>query len=210
MAVEDDPVAQMVLEAALKSLGHEVVLAVDGPSAWAALQDGSVQVVVSDWLLPGFDGLDLCRLLRARGGDYVYFILLSKQSATEQNEDLASEAGVDDLLQKPLNTRDLKSRLRVAQRILGFTQQVMQLESILPVCSYCKSIRDDENYWQRIEVYLTKQTGSQISHGIFPSCYASKVQPELDNMGIKSTVPNVERVKRPRPIAGAGDQISGP
>jgi len=194
LAVEDDPVALMVLEAELKSLGHEVVLATDGTTAWSAMQDGTVQVVVSDWLLPGIDGLDLCRRLRQRQGDYVYFILLSRQSATDQNEDLASDAGADDFLQKPLDSRELKSRLRVAQRIIDFTQQVMQLESILPVCLYCKSIRNDENYWQQLEVYLARQTGSQISHGICPSCYDKKVVPELGKMGIKAP-PRVDRVK---------------
>jgi sigma-B regulation protein RsbU (phosphoserine phosphatase) len=180
LAVEDDPVAQLVIESALKSLGHEVLLAVDGNRAWELLADRSVRVVVSDWRLPGLDGLDLCRLIRGRGGDYVSFILLTQLTASEVNIDAAIEAGVDDFLTKPVNIRDLKLRLHAAERVLGLNSQVRQLEGFLPICAHCKKIRDDRNYWQQIESYLNARTGTRFSHGICPECYEKITVPELE------------------------------
>ena len=77
LIAEDDTIASRVLEAALRKLGHEVLVAKDGESAWEILQTESVRAVVSDWQMPRLDGLDLCRRVRKREGDYVYFILLT-------------------------------------------------------------------------------------------------------------------------------------
>lgn len=81
LAVEDDPVARSVLRQALKRLGHESVEATDGEGAWALLQHEPVRVVVSDWIMPRSDGLDLCRRIRSRvGSEYIYFILLTSRA----------------------------------------------------------------------------------------------------------------------------------
>jgi tetratricopeptide (TPR) repeat protein len=60
--------------------------------------------------------------------------------------------------------------------------QVKQLQSLLPICSYCKSIRDDDNYWQSVEGYISKNTGTEFSHGICPGCYEKVVKPQLEEM----------------------------
>lgn len=185
LAVEDDPVALMVLEAALKSLGHEAVLASDGEAAWRALSDPELRTVVSDWRLPSLDGLELCRRIRQRGGDYVCFILLTQLSATDENVDAALAAGVDDFLTKPVNVRELKVRLHVAQRLSGLTTEVRQLEAILPICGYCKKIRDDRNYWQQLESYLHAHTGAAFSHGVCPDCHQRHVVPMLRAAGVE-------------------------
>lgn len=184
LTVEDDSVAQLLLESALRYLGHEPIVVANGEAAWAALKDKSVRVVVSDWLMPGTDGLELCRRVRARGEDYIYFILLTQQSANEANQSAAVEAGVDDFLTKPVNPRELWMRLRVAERILGYTQQVQQLESFLPICSYCKNVRSDKNYWQQIESYLHTHSGTKFSHGVCPECVEKHVRPMLRAAGI--------------------------
>lgn len=187
LAVEDDPVAQLVLEASLRQLGHNVVLASDGADAWARLQaDAEVRAVVSDWLMPGLSGLELCARIRAREQDYVYFILLTQQSATDANHEEALTAGVDDFLVKPINQRELRMRLRVAERMVGYTRQVRQLESCLPICSYCKNVRDDQDYWQHIEAYLHRHTGTSFSHGVCPDCYEEKLRPELRAAGLEA------------------------
>ena len=184
LIAEDDTVASRVLEAALLKLGHEALVANNGESAWEILQTESVRAVVSDWQMPRLDGLDLCRRIRKREGDYVYFILLTHMEASEKNLQEATDAGVDDFLAKPINSNQLWMRLRVAERILGFTTEVRQLESFLPICGYCKKVRDDQNYWQQIEQYINTRTGTNFSHGVCPDCIEKVLKPQLAKLGI--------------------------
>ncbi len=185
LIAEDDLIASRVLEAALVKLGHEPLVTEDGEGAWELLQEQPVRVVVSDWKMPRLNGLELCQRIRAREGDYIYFILLTQMAATEKNLQLATEAGVDDFLGKPIDSGQLWMRLRVAERILHITTEVKQLESILPICGYCKKVRDDGNYWQQIEQYFKARTGTNFSHGICPDCMEKMVKPQLDRLGIK-------------------------
>jgi sigma-B regulation protein RsbU (phosphoserine phosphatase) len=196
LTVEDDLVARAVLRQALRRLGHEALEASDGEAAWEIIQkQEGVRVVVSDWTMPNSDGLTLCRNIRSRvGAEYTYFILLTSRDATEENQTVAADAGVDDFLSKPLDFAELWMRLRVAERILRYTTQVRQLEEMLPICSYCKKIRDDQNYWRQLEGYISERTGSDFSHSVCPDCYTSQVMPEIQKMkSAAKPKPSVER-----------------
>lgn len=183
LAVEDDAVQRRVLVQALKQLDYDVVAATDGEDAWKKLQDEPIRLIVSDWMMPGIDGLELCRKIRERPReDYVYFILLTSVDASEANQREAADAGVDDFLTKPLKFNELWMRLRVPGRILGYTRQLQQLEELMPICSYCKKIRDDKNYWQQIEGYINERTGSEFSHSVCPDCYQRVVLPEIEKI----------------------------
>ena len=194
LAVEDDILARKIICRSLRRLGHEVIEAADGEEAWTHLQSGGVRVVVCDWMMPRLDGLELCRRIRARmGTEYVYFILLTGNSASDENQRTAAEAGVDDFLTKPLDPQEMWMRLRVAERILRYATQVSQLETFLPICSYCKKIRDDKNYWQQIESYINKRTGTDFSHSVCPDCYQRVIVPELEKLRAATSVPHAER-----------------
>ena len=118
-------------------------LARDGEEGWKSVCEFPRRLVFSDWKMPGLDGLELCRHIRERGGDYTYFILLSNLANSAENLDQAMEAGADDFLAKPAKPTELKARLRVAERILNYATQVRQLQGIIPVCGYCRKMRDD-------------------------------------------------------------------
>lgn len=194
LAVEDDPVSRAVLRLTLRKLGHEVIEAADGAEALRLVGETAVRVVVSDWMMPEVDGLELCRRLRARPGtEYVYFILLTARSADVENQREAIEAGVDDFLTKPLDSQEIWMRLRVAERILRFATQVRQLEAFLPICGYCKKVRDDGNYWQQIESYINARTGTDFSHSVCPECYNRVVLPELEKLRANAAKPHAER-----------------
>ncbi len=196
LAVEDDILARKIICRSLRRLGHEVIEAADGEEAWALLQAGGIRVVVCDWMMPRLDGLELCRRIRAKiGAEYVYFILLTGNSASDDNQRAAAEAGVDDFLTKPLDPQEMWMRLRVAERILRYATQVSQLETFLPICSYCKKIRDDKNYWQQIESYINKRTGTDFSHSVCPDCYQRVILPELEKLRAASAVPHAERTR---------------
>ncbi len=195
--VEDDPLAATLLAALLKSLGHEARLASGGEMAWEQLRQEPVRVIISDWMMPDLDGLELCKRIRGEGGDYTYFILLSNVSATGENLDQAMAAGVDDFLGKPAKLAELKARLHVAERILNYATQVRQLQEIIPICGYCRKLRDDRNYWSQVEEYLSQQTGASFSHGVCPDCYDKVLVPQMQKMGVEPPpYPQVRRVER--------------
>lgn len=198
LLVEDDPVALAVLEEFVITLGHEVATATDGWEAWTLLGREPIRVVVCDWTMPNMDGLDLCRRIRDSGEEYVYFILLTSAAGSNQNRDQALHAGIDDFLSKPIEIQDLKMRLHVAERILHFTTHIRQLESFIPICSYCKNVRDDQSYWQQIESYIGNRTGSKFSHSVCPACHEKYVEPQLRALKIAHAISGPE-VARPVP-----------
>jgi sigma-B regulation protein RsbU (phosphoserine phosphatase) len=180
LIAEDDPVASKILRLSLEQVGHEVIVVTDGAAAWERFLVEPVSVVVSDWMMPEVDGLQLCRRIRERvERDYTYFILLTANHAGRDNLAQAMEAGIDDFLQKPLDREAIWMRLRVAERILGFTRQIRQLGELLPICSFCKKIRDDGTYWKQFESYIQEHTGSNFSHGVCPDCFEQQMK-ELD------------------------------
>ena len=179
LIAEDDPVAAKILQRALENFGHQVIATRNGDEAWATFDRDPVRVVVSDWFMPGLDGLALCRKIRERPKTpYTYYILLTSHETSPENYDLATAAGVDDFLTKPLDRPTIRMRLRVAERILTFATEIRQLKDLIPICSYCRKIRNDENYWQMVETYIGEQTGSNFTHGICPECH-SKLLEEL-------------------------------
>jgi YesN/AraC family two-component response regulator len=88
-------------------------------------------------------------------------------------------AGADDFMTKPFDQDTLQTRLRVAERILSLQAEVKQLEGLLPICSYCRRIRDEDEEWTGIEQYIARRTDANFTHGICPACYDTYLQPEL-------------------------------
>jgi sigma-B regulation protein RsbU (phosphoserine phosphatase) len=196
LAVEDDNMSMAILRRSLERLGHDVIEARDGEEAWSAWLAEKPRVAVSDWQMPRLDGLTLCKRFRAQqGNEYIYFILLTATGATVANRRAAAEAGVDDFLTKPIDMSKLWMRLRVAERILKYTTQMHRLEEMMPMCSYCKKIRDDQNYWQQIESYINERTGTEISHSVCPDCYQRVVMPELARLKAKARAPVARRTR---------------
>jgi CheY-like chemotaxis protein len=170
LIAEDDTVSRLVLEAMLRRAGHEVVATEDGLRAWNAWRNEPHPIVISDWQMPGLDGLELCRSIRQMSGvGYTYVVLLTAHGG-KANYLEAMDAGVDDFLTKPPDEEALMARLRVGERILGLRQHVKRLEGILAICSYCKKIRDQDTQWNQMESYVTQHSEAQFSHGICPEC----------------------------------------
>lgn len=132
LVAEDDPVSALVLRRALERLGHSVSAATNGDDALNLFRRQPCSAVVSDWMMPGMDGLELCGRIRALAPErYTYLLLLT---AKTQREDrlMALAAGVDDFLTKPIDLADLTARIRVAERITTWQQQLQETnESLL-------------------------------------------------------------------------------
>jgi phosphoserine phosphatase RsbU/P len=177
LMAEDDPVSARILEAALTKFGYDLVLARDGAEAWDEFDREPVRVIVSDWMMPRLDGLALCEKVRARPETpYTYFILLTANHTSPSNYELASAAGVDDFLVKPLDREAIRMRLQVAERILKYTAEIRRLQEMIPICVYCRKVRDGNDYWDKVENYIQKETGSQFSHGACPQCYENEIE----------------------------------
>jgi len=177
LIAEDDQIATKVLRLTLQKLGHEVIAASTRLEAWELFNQEPVRVIVSDWMMPGLDGLELCRRVRDRPQTlYTYFILLTAAHTGADDYTLAMDSGVDDFLTKPFDREMLRTRLFVASRILRYTSEIGILRDLIPMCSYCNKVRDGEDYWQRVETYIRDRTGSRFSHGVCPDCYDQQVK----------------------------------
>lgn len=186
LIAEDDPGSRLLLARTLENLGHEVVATEDGRQAWAAIQREHFPILILDWMMPGFDGPDLCRMIRKVSRDHYSYIIMLTARSGKANYLEAIRAGADDFLTKPFDQDLLAARLHVAERILGLRQHVQRLEGLLPICSYCKSIRDDEGNWQALEHYIGTRSEAQFTHGICPVCYETHVKPELEEWARQS------------------------
>jgi DNA-binding response OmpR family regulator len=182
LVAEDDSVSRRLLTVTLEGLGHEVTGAPDGREAWGEFEKSPFPVVISDWMMPEMDGLELCRRIRAADHTkYTYVILLTALGGKGHFLQ-GMDAGADDFLMKPLDPAELRVRLRVAERLLGLQAEVRQLEGLLPICSYCKRIRDEKNEWTRIETYIASRTDATFTHGVCAECREKVLQPELDRL----------------------------
>ena len=171
LVADDDRTSRALLHGALLKLGYEVVEASSGASAWDKLLDSGARMVVSDWVMPDIDGLELCRRVRAlRDRPYTYFILLSGQRIGDAHHAKAMDEGVDDFLLKPLDVDTLRMRLRVGERIVRLNERVRTLEGILPMCAYCRRIRDEKGSYSNLEEFVSDKTSARFSHGVCPDC----------------------------------------
>lgn len=180
--VEDDKTTRRLLENVISMLGYDLVSHEDGAEAWESFQTERPEIVISDWMLPGMDGLELCRGLRQSMKEtYTYFVLVTAQKRSRPNLEQAIIAGVDDFLKKPISSEEIWNRLRVAERILNFTHQVRRLESLIPICCYCKKVRHDGDLWEQIELYVNERTGADFTHSICPNCMDTHVRPQMES-----------------------------
>ena len=181
LVVDDDPTLRFILEGTLTKLGHQVALAKDGIEGLRFFEKCHVPLVISDMLMPGMDGLELCRRIRkANRSQYTYIILLTAVEGRAGYLD-GMQAGADDFLTKPFDKEMLTARLAVAERILSLQSQVKHLAGLLPICSLCKKVRDDQNYWHQVETYIAQHTDATFTHSYCPDCF-KKLMSELEEM----------------------------
>ncbi len=197
IAADDDPVARKILEVSLTKWGFEPVMARDGDEAWAEIQarSGSLLMIL-DWMMPGMDGPEICRRVRpSKQHEGSYIILLTSREGSDALV-AGLEAGADDYVTKPFLAAELHARIQVGVRVVELQQtlaaryaelkraldEVHQLQGLIPICTYCKRIRDDSNYWQAVESYVGSRAAVEFSHGICPECHEKHIKPQLEEL----------------------------
>jgi CheY-like chemotaxis protein len=194
---DDDRLSRTLIARHLEELGHAVTAVASAYEALRLLDTGAHPLLISDWVMPELSGLELVRRVRARelqrvaegqGRRYTYLILLTARSDRQSFLD-GMEAGADDFLTKPFDQDQLFARLRVAERIMGMHEELRRLSGLLPICSFCKRIREGDApapgsppEWVPIESYVSHRSGASFSHSICPECYESRIRPQLDEL----------------------------
>jgi len=186
LVADDDPITATALAGALRRLDLDVSVAADGALAWQIIEGANQpSLAIVDWMMPGVDGLELCRRIRAAPAHaHMYVLLLT---ARDSRADIVAglEAGADDYLVKPFDVHELRARVHTGLRILSLQKDlaeqiamlketianVKQLKGLLPMCSYCKKIREDAGYWQQLETYISEHSDAEFSHGVCPTCF---------------------------------------
>jgi sigma-B regulation protein RsbU (phosphoserine phosphatase) len=197
LIAEDDAVSRRVLEATLVKWGYEVVVTTDGQQALDALkQPDAPSLAILDWMMPGLDGSEVCRRAREAVGNRLLYIFLLTAKGSKEDIVEGLTAGADDYVVKPFDRAELQARLNVGERILRLQAELAKrvqelelalskvnlLQGLLPICCYCKKIRDDQNYWRQVEGYIAEHSEAQFTHAICPTCRENIVEPELEQL----------------------------
>jgi DNA-binding response OmpR family regulator len=194
LIADDDRVIRRILEAALTEWGYGAVAVADGRAAWDVLQaPDAPRFAILDWLMPGLDGLEVCRRARELPTRLPPYLLLLTVRDSRPDIVAGLQGGADDYMTKPFDHNELHARLQTGLRILRLQEElaaelrrsqqalelVKQLQGLLPICGYCKRIRDGHNAWQQLEAYISAHSEARFSHGVCPRCWEEHVGPEL-------------------------------
>lgn len=193
LIAEDDVTSRWLLERVLKRWGHEIIAADSGTETLKLLlQPDSPQLAILDWLMPGLTGPQICREVRAQKNSAARYLILLTSKGDKEDVVSGLDAGADDYITKPFNQEELRARVSVGLRMVELQNQLAervlqleaaiarekQLQGLLPICCYCKKIRDDGNYWHQVESYIVSHADVKFSHSVCPEC-SQRVREEL-------------------------------
>ncbi len=195
LIADDDRIAATLLAQTLRQWEFDVTVAIDGAAALRHLQDAvaTPTLAILDWMMPQLEGADVCRRVRREMPLANMYLMLLTSLESKDRIVAGLEAGADDYLIKPFDPDELRARINVGVRVLTLQDRlaervkelqaalanVKQLHGLLPICSYCKRIRGDDQYWTAVESYIAERSNAQFSHGICPPC-ASALEREIE------------------------------
>jgi phosphoserine phosphatase RsbU/P len=197
LVAEDDPVQRHLIASSLKAWGFRPVVCADGDEAWKVLESQDAPLLmILDWMMPGVEGIEICRRLKAKDPNRPSYVILLTARGEVGNIVEGLRAGADDYILKPFHPEEFHARVRNGARLIGLQvnlaeridelqaalAKVKQLQGLLPICTYCKKIRSDGDYWTQVESYFAEHADVRFSHGICPSCYESVIEPELQRL----------------------------
>jgi sigma-B regulation protein RsbU (phosphoserine phosphatase) len=198
LIADDHETNRRLLRALLTADGYKVVEAANGLEALKIIQESTVPIVgLIDWEMPGMEGIEVCRQARAMETQPIFLILVTVRD-TKQDIVAGLLGGANDYITKPFDRTELMARVKIGTQMVELQRaltehveelkealiRVKQLGGLLPICSYCKKIRDDQNYWQQVEAYVGRHSEARFSHSICPDCYETIVKPEMIQLGV--------------------------
>ena len=195
LVADDEPVSRTVVGAVLRKAGYAVMYASDGEEAWQLLDaEDPPSLALLDWEMPGLQGPEIVQKLRLKSAATPTYLILLTSRDSQADIVQGLRAGADDYVTKPANEDELIARVNVGARVVRLQvaladrvrsledalANVKALQTLLPMCAYCKSVRNDQNYWEKVETYFTQHSGVSFTHSYCPTCYERYVRPELE------------------------------
>jgi phosphoserine phosphatase RsbU/P len=195
LVADDEPVSRTVVGAMLKKAGYVVSYASDGDEAWQRLDaPAAPALALLDWEMPGLQGPDVIERIRSKQSQTPTYVILLTSRDSSADIVRGLRVGADDYVTKPANEDELVARVNVGARVVRLQAalvdrvrsledalaNVRALQTLLPMCAYCKSVRNDQNYWEKVETYFTQHSNISFTHSYCPNCYDRYVRPELE------------------------------
>ncbi len=194
LIVDDAPANLRLLSGMLVEQGYKVRSALNGKLALTGAKAAPPDLILLDTNIPGMSGYKVCAQLKA--DPHTRDIPIIFISALDQTEDKvkAFTLGGVDYVTKPFRVEEVLARVethlrlralqkQLAERVRELEEalaQVNKLEGLLPICSYCKRVRDDQDYWHQVESYVAARSEARFSHGVCPDCYDEHIKPQLE------------------------------
>jgi phosphoserine phosphatase RsbU/P len=196
LVADDDRIAATVLSQTLRQWEFEVTVVSDGADALRHLLAHGAStptLAILDWMMPNVEGAEVCRRVRLELPFANMYLMLLTSLESKSHVIAGLDSGADDYLVKPFDPDDLRARINVGMRVLSLQERladrvkelqdalanVKVLHGLLPICSYCKRIRGDDQYWTQVESYIAERSDAQFSHGICPPC-ANVLEKEIE------------------------------
>ncbi len=170
LIVDDTPQNVQVLARTLEEENYELAVAMNGKDALAFVKREEPDLILLDVMMPEMDGYEVCRILKENektAGIPVIFL-----TAKRETDDIVKgfDAGGVDYIIKPFNGKELMARVNAHVELALARKEIHELQGIIPICSNCKNVRDDEGYWQQVETYVENRSEASFSHGVCPDC----------------------------------------
>jgi len=190
---DDDEINLKLIKTVLNQAGFSnMKLFFSGKTMMEEITQNRPDLLLLDIMMPGFSGYDVLECVKQdpQVAD-IPIIMITAASLDDNMEPLARsfELGAMDYISKPFSNLELIQRVKSALRmekqrraLENAATQIRSLQKLLPICSYCKKIRADKNYWQEVEGYISDHTDTMFSHSICPDCYETHVKPQLDRL----------------------------
>ena len=189
LIVDDDPMNIQLLTKALQAT-YDICIATNGFDAIDQVKETSPDLLILDVMMPDLSGFDVCKIIKSEEAYADIPILFLTAMGTIESEITGLKLGGIDYLTKPVkidllelrvrNHIELKRRNDLVREQRDLLESVLarikQLEGIIPICAYCKKIRDDQQIWHQLETYISNHSEAQFSHGMCPACAKEQME----------------------------------
>ncbi len=195
LVVDDTAMNIDLLTLVLKKRDYIVRIANSGKRALEQVHLAPPDLILMDIMMPGMDGFETCRRIKAdRSLANIPVIFIT--ALDEMKDKLKGfQVGGVDFITKPFQAEEVLARVKAQltiqklykdlaaknQKLENALEEVKALQGIVPICSMCKSIRDDKGYWQEVEMFVSERVGTQFSHSYCPTCLEKEMK-QLDKL----------------------------